>query len=70
MSGEILVQVGTAVIALLSAVITSILVPYIKSRTTLQRQENIAFWVSVAVNAAEQVFAGSGLGGEEKGVCC
>lgn len=66
MSGDTFIQVGTAVIALLSAVITSILVPYIKSRTTLQRQENIAFWVSVAVNAAEQVFAGSGLGEKKK----
>lgn len=66
MSGEALVQIGTAVIALLGAVVTYILVPYVKSKTTAQQQGNIAFWVNVAVNAAEQIFAGSGLGEKKK----
>lgn len=66
MSGEAFVQLGTAVIALLGAIITYILVPYVRSKTTTQQQESIAFWVSVAVNAAEQVFTGRGKGEQKK----
>ena len=66
MSGEAFVQIGTGLIALLGAVITYVLVPYFKSRTTAAQQESLNFWVSVAVNAAEQIFAGSGLGEQKK----
>lgn len=66
MDGQGFVEIVTALIAILGAVITYILVPYIKNKTTAQQQGNIAFWVSVAVNAAEQIFAGSGLGEQKK----
>lgn len=59
-------QIGTAVIALLGAVITYILIPYIKSRTSAAQRGDILFWVSVAVNAAEQVFNASGMGDQKK----
>lgn len=55
-----------AVFALIAAVITAIVIPYIKSRTTAQQQEQINTWVRIAVSAAEQIYAGSGRGEEKK----
>lgn len=55
-----------AVFALIAAVITAIIIPYIKSRTTAQQQEQISAWVKIAVTAAEQLYKGSGRGAEKK----
>ena len=55
-----------AIIALAAAVITSLLIPYIKSRTTAEQQQTINEWVQIAVIAAEQIFKGSGRGAEKK----
>ena len=53
-----------AIIALLAALITSRVIPYIKSRTTRQQQENLQAAVKIAVYAAEQIFGG-GQGAEK-----
>lgn len=55
-----------AFFALLAAVITAIIIPYIKSRTTAQQQAELAGWVRIAVEAAEQLYTGSGRGAEKK----
>ncbi len=55
-----------AVFALIAAVITAIVIPYIKSKTTAQQQTEIAGWVQIAVAAAEQIYVGSGRGEEKK----
>lgn len=55
-----------AVFALAAAVITAIVIPYIKSRTTAQQQAEINAWVKIAVSAAEQIYTGSGRGEEKK----
>lgn len=55
-----------AVFALIAVVITAIVIPYIKSRTTAQQQEQINTWVRIAVSAAEQIYTGSGRGEEKK----
>lgn len=55
-----------AVAALIAAVITAFVVPYIKSRTTTNQQQQINAWVRVAVAAAEQIYVGSGRGEEKK----
>ena len=55
-----------ALVALIAALITAFLVPYIKSRTTTQQQAEINAWVRVAVAAAEQIFKGDGRGDEKK----
>lgn len=51
---------------LLAAVVTCVLVPYIKSKTTADQQKEINAWVKIAVSAAEQIFNGSGRGEEKK----
>lgn len=55
-----------AVAALIAAIITAFVVPYIKSRTTTNQQQQINAWVRIAVTAAEQIYVGSGRGEEKK----
>lgn len=55
-----------AVAALIAALVTAVVVPYIKSRTTTNQQQQINAWVRIAVTAAEQIYAGSGRGEEKK----
>ena len=55
-----------AVFALIAAIVTAIVIPYIKSRTTAQQQAQINAWVRIAVSAAEQIYVGSGRGEEKK----
>lgn len=53
------------VISLIGAIIVTLLVPYIKSMLAGDRLEKLRMWVKVFVQAAEQLFVGSGRG-EEK----
>lgn len=55
-----------AVVAVVCAVVTCVLIPYIKSKTTSEQQKEINGWVKIAVSAAEQIFSGSGRGEEKK----
>ena len=55
-----------AVFALIAAIVTAVVVPYIKSRTTAAQQTEIAAWVRIAVTAAEQIYTGTGRGKEKK----
>ena len=48
------------------ALITTFVVPYIKSKTTLEQQTQINAWVRIAVTAAEQVYEGPGQGDKKK----
>ena len=58
-----IVEAGVAV---LCAIVTCVLVPYIKSKTTTEQQKEINAWVKIAVAAAEQIYTGSGRGEEKK----
>ena len=44
-----------AVAALIAALITAFVIPYIKSKTTAEQQKEINAWVKIAVAAAETV---------------
>lgn len=55
-----------SVFALIAVVITVIVIPYIRSKTTSAQQVEINGWVAIAVAAAEQVYTGSGRGREKK----
>lgn len=55
-----------ALFALMGAVVVYILIPYIKSKSTVEQQQSINGWIKIAVSAAEQLYAGSGRGEEEK----
>ena len=55
-----------SVAALIAALITAFVIPYIRSKTTAQQQAEINAWVKIAVSAAEQIYSGSGRGEEKK----
>mgnify|MGYP000875397731 CR=1 FL=1 len=55
-----------SVFMLLAAIITAIVIPYIKSKTTASQQAEINAWVKIAVTAAEQIYTGSGKGEAKK----
>ena len=55
-----------AVAALLAAIVTAVIVPYIKSKTTASQQAQINTWVQIAVSAAEQIYSGPGKGKDKK----
>lgn len=44
------------IIPLLGILITYVLIPLIKEKTTKEQRENVYFWVKVAVNAAEMIY--------------
>lgn len=58
--------VVNAVIALIAAVVTAFVIPWIKSKTTAAQREEINAWVKIAVTAAEQIYSGVGKGKEKK----
>ena len=55
-----------AFIGLVGTILTTVLVPYFKSRTTAEQRENIYFWAKLAVEAAEKIFKETGMGKEKK----
>ncbi len=55
-----------AVIGLVAAIVTAVVIPYIKTRTTAQERQELRDWVNIAVTAAEQLYKGSGRGAEKK----
>ncbi|SHF12117.1 Bacteriophage holin of superfamily 6 (Holin_LLH) [Tissierella praeacuta DSM 18095] len=59
MNIDIIVKV---IIPILGAILTYLIVPFIKSKTTKEQRENIYFWVKVAVGAAEQIYREKGEG--------
>lgn len=55
-----------AFIGLVGTILTTVLIPYFKSRTTAEQRENIYFWAKLAVQAAEKIFKETGMGKEKK----
>ncbi len=55
-----------AVIALIAAIISAFVIPWIRSKTTAQQREDLIAWVKIAVSAAEQLFKGDKRGEEKK----
>ena len=53
------------VLALVSAIITSFIIPILKQRLSAEKYENLKTWVCVAVKAAEQLY-GSKAGLQKK----
>jgi LL-H family phage holin len=60
-----LMPVVTGVIALVGALLTVFAVPYLKSVLSADKLERLSTWVRVFVQAAEQLFSGSGRGREK-----
>lgn len=61
-----LTDVVSAIITLILVVITTFLVPYLKTKIEANKFEKIKSWVKVAVEAAEMIYVGTGRGEEKK----
>jgi type II secretory pathway pseudopilin PulG len=61
-----LTEIFEAIVTLVVAVITGVLVPYIKSKTTTEQQTALSALIKAAVTAAEQIYTGTGRGTEKK----
>ena len=59
-------QIIVALVGLISAIITYVLVPHIKSKTDAATFAKIQTMVQVAVTAAEQIYTGTGMGQTKK----
>ena len=54
-----------AVVVLISALITTFLLPYIKQKLSDEKRQKLIFWIETAVKAAEQIY-GSKTGQHKK----
>ena len=61
-----LTPIVNAVIALIAAIITTSLIPWIKSKIDAAKLAQIVEWVGIAVRAAEQIYNESGMGEKKK----
>lgn len=61
-----LTPIMEAIIALVVAVITVFVIPWLKGKIDADKLEQIKLWVTVAVEAAEQLYNGTGRGEEKK----
>lgn len=61
-----LTPIMEAIIALVAAVITAFVIPWLKGKIDADKLEKIELWVTVAVEAAEQLYNGTGRGEEKK----
>lgn len=59
-------QIVEALISLIAAVITCVIIPLIRSKVTNAQFEKIKMYVGIAVKAAEQIYVGNGRGTEKK----
>lgn len=59
-------QVIVALIGLIGVVLSAVVVPLLRSKTTAQKWENAMFWVRLAVKSAEQIYDQQGLGEKKK----
>jgi hypothetical protein len=51
-----------AIITVIVLVVTTIVIPYYKSKTSSEQRDNIAFWTRHAVEAAEKIYNEHGQG--------
>ena len=61
-----LTPIMEAIIALVVAVITAFVIPWLKGKIDADKLEQIKLWVTVAVEAAEQLYNGTGRAEEKK----
>lgn len=55
-----------AVIALIAAIISAFVIPWLKRKISAEKLAEVSTWVEIAVEAAEQLYEGSGRGAEKK----
>lgn len=59
-------QIVLALIGVLTTILTTVVIPYFKAKTTAEQRDNIYFWAKIAVEAAEKIYKDSGMGAAKK----
>lgn len=59
-------QVIVALIGLVGVVLSTVVIPLLRAKTTAQKWDNAMFWVKLAVQSAEQIYNGTGMGEVKK----
>lgn len=59
-------QVIVALIGLISVLLSTVLIPYFRAKTTQEKWNNALFWVKLAVQSAEQIYNQQGMGEAKK----
>lgn len=62
---DITTAINTA-IALVAALVSAFLIPWIRSKTTVEQRKELVAWAKIGVAAAEQIYNGQGRGEEKK----
>ncbi len=63
---QIITILITAIVAAIGAIITKVLIPYLKSKMTAEELQTAQMWVEIAVTAAEQLYKGQSQAGQSK----
>lgn len=61
-----LTQIIVALIGILAAIVTKFVIPYLTSKVSAEKRQEIAFWTKLAVEAAEKIFKEQGMGAAKK----
>ena len=61
-----LTNIFQALILLGVAFCSAFVIPWIRSKTTQAQRQELQAWITIAVQAAEQIYKGSGRGEEKK----
>lgn len=59
-------EIAKIVVALLGAVVTYYVIPFIKAKTTKEQREDAIFWTTMAVRIAEDIYKQKGQGSLKK----
>lgn len=59
-------QIIIALIGLISLLVSTVVVPLLRAKTTEQKWANAMFWVKLAVQSAEQIYDQQGMGEMKK----
>ena len=59
-------QVIVALIGLIGVLLSTVVIPLLRAKTTAQKWDNAMFWVKLAVQCAEQVYSETGMGEKKK----
>lgn len=58
-------EILVSILGVITTIIAVMVIPYIKSKLSAEQEEKLAYWVDVAVMAAEGLFKQSGMGDEK-----
>ena len=61
-----LTQIIVAILTLIGIIITSVVVPYYKSKTTAEQQAKVDYWLRIFIAAAETAYTEQGMGEKKK----